>query len=231
VRRLVINADDLGYDPEIDRGILLAHREGLVTSATAMVDTPFSGEALSAAPPSLGIGLHAVLDPAAPAAEAPAALRRQLLRFARLRGAPPTHLDSHRHLHARADLLPAFLEVAREQGLPLRALDAPMRDAVRRAGVATTDAFLGDADLRPCWTLARLLGALEGLPEGTVELMAHPGYRPSLARTRFGAEREVELEALRHPAARAALLRSGAMLVAWDAVAGPAPAGRFTGPG
>ncbi|MCM2333784.1 MAG: ChbG/HpnK family deacetylase, partial [Anaeromyxobacteraceae bacterium] len=46
-RRLVVNADDLGYDPEIDRGILEAHARGLVTSATAMVETPFAAAALA----------------------------------------------------------------------------------------------------------------------------------------------------------------------------------------
>ncbi|MGB8931008.1 MAG: ChbG/HpnK family deacetylase, partial [Anaeromyxobacteraceae bacterium] len=56
MRCLVVNADDLGYDPEIDRGILEAHARGIVTSATAMVGTRFSAAALRAAPRSLGIG-------------------------------------------------------------------------------------------------------------------------------------------------------------------------------
>ena len=47
---LVVNADDLGYDPEIDRGILESHQSGIVTSASAMVDTPFAPAALAAAP-------------------------------------------------------------------------------------------------------------------------------------------------------------------------------------
>src|SRR5512143_3252516 len=96
---LVVNADDLGYDPEIDRGILEAHARGLVTSATAMVETPFAADALRSAPPSLGVGLHAVLDPSAGRDDVAAALRRQLDRFEALRGVPPTHLDSHKHAH------------------------------------------------------------------------------------------------------------------------------------
>lgn len=214
---LIVNADDLGYDPEIDRGILEAHRRGLVTSATAMVDTPFAAAALAAAPASLGVGLHVVL-PDAVAAEAVAAeIRRQIEVFARWRGGPPTHLDSHRHAHARPEALAAFVDVAGERRLPLRSLDAGMRAALRARGVRTSDAFLGDADLRPCWTLPRLLAALEALAgsEGTTELMAHPGYAPRHARTSFGAEREVELRALCHPAARRAAARAGARLVTW----------------
>ncbi len=81
MKRLVVNADDLGYDPEIDRGILEAHASGIVTSATAMVETPFSAAALRAAPDTLGVGLHAVLDPRSATGEAGAALRRQLERI------------------------------------------------------------------------------------------------------------------------------------------------------
>src|SRR5512138_1153512 len=129
MKLLVVNADDLGYDPEIDRGILEAHATGLVTSATAMVETPFAAGALRAAPPSLAVGLHVVLAPDLGRAEAAAALRRQLARFEALRGAPPTHLDSHKHAHASAPVLTAVLRIARERALPVRAIDAPMRDA------------------------------------------------------------------------------------------------------
>ncbi len=209
---LVVNADDLGYDPEIDRGILEAHRHGIVTSTSAMVETPFSAAALAAAPPSLGVGLHAVLDPGLSRAEAEAEARRQLLLFERLRGAPPTHLDSHKHAHAAPAVLAGVAAVALERRLPVRAVDAAMRAALRAAGVRTADHFLGDAALRPCWTPERLLSALAALPDGTTELMCHPGHAPSHARTSFGAEREAELLALCDPRAREALLARGARL-------------------
>ena len=212
-KRLVVNADDLGYDPEIDRGILDAHARGVVTSATAMVDTPFAPAALREAPATLGVGLHAVLDPALTQDQAEAELLRQIGRFAELRGAPPTHLDSHKHHHARPDLLAAFAVVAAAQGLPVRAIDAQMRALLRARGVRTTDHFLGDADLRPCWTPERLLSAAGALQPGSTELMCHPGYAPSHARTSFGVEREVELRAVCDPTIRQALQRAGVALV------------------
>ncbi|HET9551876.1 MAG TPA: ChbG/HpnK family deacetylase [Anaeromyxobacteraceae bacterium] len=220
MRRLIVNADDLGYDPEIDRGILEAHQGGLVTSATAMVDTPFAAAALAAAPPTLGVGLHLVLDPALDRAAAAAEVARQLDRFAALRGAPPTHLDSHKHAHARPAVLEAVMDAAAARGLPVRAVDAPMRAALRGRGIATSDRFLGDAERRPCWTEAALAAALAGLGEGLTELMAHPGHAPRVARTSFGAEREVELRALVSPACRAALAAAGGVLCTWaDAAA------------
>lgn len=219
MRLLVVNADDLGYDPEIDRGILEAHARGIVTSATAMVGTPFSAAALRAAPDGLGIGLHVVLEPGQGAPEIEAALRAQIERFEALRGRPPTHLDSHKHLHAAPAALGVFARIARERGLPVRAIDGAMRARLREAGVATTDRFLGDAALRPAWTLARLLEAIRDLGEGTAELMAHPGHRPSHARTSFGVEREEELAALCAPEVRPALERAGVRLGTWADVA------------
>jgi predicted glycoside hydrolase/deacetylase ChbG (UPF0249 family) len=219
VRCLIVNADDLGYDPEIDRGILEAHARGIVGSATAMVETPFAEAALRAAPASLAVGLHAVLDPAADAAAAEAALRRQLRRFLALRGELPTHLDSHKHAHAAPGPFAAVIRVAQEHRLPVRALDAAMRGALRAAGLATADAFLGDAARRPAWTEARLLEALERLEEGTTELMAHPGYRPSQARTSFGVEREAELAALVSPRVRALVRSAGLHLGSYRDVA------------
>jgi len=209
---LVVNADDLGYDPEIDRGILEAHARGIVTSATAMVETPFAADALARAPRSLGIGLHAVIDAGVGRDEAERALRRQLERFRALRGAEPTHLDSHKHAHAAPAVLEAFAAVAADAGLPVRAIDAAMRDALRARGVRTADAFLGDASRRPAWTRGALRAALGALGEGVTELMAHPGRAPSHARTSFGAEREIELDALCDPEARRLALASGARL-------------------
>src|SRR3954471_5701556 len=56
-RRLIINADDLGYDPAVTDGILRAMTEGVVTSTTLMVNTPNAAEAATRARP-LAVGLH-----------------------------------------------------------------------------------------------------------------------------------------------------------------------------
>jgi len=220
VRRLIVNADDLGYDPAIDRGILEAHARGLVSSATAMVDTPFAAAALAAAPRSLGLGLHAVLDPGLDRARAEAELVRQLARFEALRGAPPTHLDSHKHAHARPAILEAFGAVAAARRLPVRSVTPAMRATLRGWGIATPERFLGDADRRPAWDEASLAAALAGLEEGVAELMAHPGHAPTHARTSFGVEREVELAALTSPLCRAALERVGGVLCSYADIGG-----------
>jgi predicted glycoside hydrolase/deacetylase ChbG (UPF0249 family) len=61
---LVVNADDLGVSEGANAGILRAHREGIVTSASLAVTTPHYEHALHTcvrACPELGVGLHFTL--------------------------------------------------------------------------------------------------------------------------------------------------------------------------
>jgi predicted glycoside hydrolase/deacetylase ChbG (UPF0249 family) len=68
VKRLIVNADDLGRSEGIDSGIGRAHREGIVTSATFMANAPGAerGAAVARANPDLGVGVHLVLTYARP---------------------------------------------------------------------------------------------------------------------------------------------------------------------
>lgn len=58
--RVIINADDFGLSPGVNRGILSAFREGVLTSTTALVNMPHFGEAATLARqvPRLGVGIH-----------------------------------------------------------------------------------------------------------------------------------------------------------------------------
>src|SRR6266852_1595874 len=74
VIRLVVNADDLGLHPQIDQGILRAHREGIVTSATVLATGSNARAAIAAArSQGLALGVHLCLTtrlpPAAPVDE------------------------------------------------------------------------------------------------------------------------------------------------------------------
>lgn len=61
MKQLIVNADDFGVSAEVNRGILHAHQNGIVTSTTVMSNFPDAApgleQALTAAP-DLGIGLH-----------------------------------------------------------------------------------------------------------------------------------------------------------------------------
>src|SRR5262249_29015599 len=68
MKRVIVNADDLGRTPGINRGVFEAHRRGIVTSASLMVNYPAARDvpALSAETPGLGIGLHVALTGGVP---------------------------------------------------------------------------------------------------------------------------------------------------------------------
>ena len=57
---LIINADDLGIHPSIDAGILSAYREGLLTSCTMLMTTPYFDQTVRdyVRPAALPIGVH-----------------------------------------------------------------------------------------------------------------------------------------------------------------------------
>lgn len=63
MRRVIVTADDFGRSPEINRAIIEAHQNGILTCASLMVSGPAADEAvaLAKANPTLKVGLHLVL--------------------------------------------------------------------------------------------------------------------------------------------------------------------------
>ena len=205
MKRLIVNADDFGRTSGINRGIAEAHRGGIVTSATLMVNYGPAREAaeLAVTCPRLGLGLHLALTggvptlppeqvkslvdsagrlPAKPEglsgarpSEVLAEARAQIGRFREIVGRSPTHLDSNHHSHRLPVVLEAMLTLAGEAGLPVRCASPEMREGLASAGVPTTDAFV-ESFYDEAATLPHLLAILGGLGDGTTELMCHPAH-------------------------------------------------------
>jgi hopanoid biosynthesis associated protein HpnK len=62
-RRLIVNADDFGLSHSVNEAVIRAHRDGILTSASLMVNEPACDEAVKLAKenPKLGVGLHITL--------------------------------------------------------------------------------------------------------------------------------------------------------------------------
>jgi hopanoid biosynthesis associated protein HpnK len=62
-RRLIVNADDFGRSRSINAAVIRAHREGILTAASLMVNEDASEEAVALARENsrLGVGLHLAL--------------------------------------------------------------------------------------------------------------------------------------------------------------------------
>src|SRR6185436_17114406 len=63
LRRLVVNADDFGRSASINHAVIRAYREGILTTASLMVNEPAFQEAVELARhhPRMGVGLHLTL--------------------------------------------------------------------------------------------------------------------------------------------------------------------------
>jgi chitin disaccharide deacetylase len=161
-------------------------------------------------------------------------------------GVQVSHLDTHKHTHIFPQVLRpilraggacgvrairnpfgrvAFSQIANRPGLWKRYGQVKMLNAwseafartVADAGMSTPDGSLGIVatgamDER----LLRLI--LENLPEGTWELVCHPGYNDAAlqrVRTRLRDSRAVELQLLTSVAARKWLAQGGVQLISY----------------
>ncbi len=216
-RYLIVNADDFGLSEGVNRGIIRAHEQGIVTSASLMVRYPAAAEAVRYAlqDARLSLGLHVDMaewvyrayewvpkyqvvppdDETAVAAE----LARQLEAFRRLVGKEPTHIDSHQHFHRNEPARSVVSQVARSLAIPLRSLTP---------GVEYCGDFYGqtgEGDPYPEGiSLEGLLKTIQNLPVGVTELGCHPGEDEQLDSV-YRNERLQEVEVLCHPRVRAAL--------------------------
>jgi predicted glycoside hydrolase/deacetylase ChbG (UPF0249 family) len=221
---LVVNADDLGMSEGVNRGIIEAHERGIVTSASLMVRWGAVREAAAYAKehPRLGVGLHLDFaewcirdDQWVPLYEVEnlndtAAVRREVARqvdlFLHLMDRPPTHVDSHQHVHQDVRVRAIVEETAQQLGCPLR-----HAGRVRYCGD-----FYGQDEHGLAYhegiTTASLRRIVRELPKGLTEMACHPGYDDGLE-TMYRVEREMEVAALCDEAVRRAVTENGVRLV------------------
>lgn len=183
---LIITADDYGYGPGYNRGILEAAGAGAIDAVSAMVGRGWChpGPLLDT---GVEIGLHLELPGAEP--------RAQMERFESLFGRLPAFVDGHHHCHARVDTSEALARLAAEHGLPVRSVDESHRRLLRRLGVPTQDRLVGR--MRPTEpALPPVLAQGQPLPPGVTEWMTHPGHRDPEAGSSYDSAREEDLKLL-----------------------------------
>ncbi|MDQ3817629.1 MAG: ChbG/HpnK family deacetylase [Acidobacteriota bacterium] len=230
-RYLVVNADDFGQSEGINRGVITAHEQGIVTSASLMVRWQGAAEAAryGLGHPRLSLGMHFDICewsfkngewvnlyqvvPDTDALAIAAEFGRQLAAFRDLTGQDPTHLDSHQHVHRQEPARTVLIGAARELRVPLRS----MTPAVRYCGE-----FYGQASNGYPYPegisvegIKRTLGALAC---GVTELGCHPGLGGE-TESMYNREREVELMTLCDPRVKEAIESEGIELCSFRDVA------------
>jgi chitin disaccharide deacetylase len=151
---LVVNADDFGFTPDVNAGIVEAHRGGILTATTLMANGDAFEDAVRLAreTPTLDVGCHLVLvggrsllAPYRPYPLTVAELLRALLlreirvydelaaqvRRIRAAGIEPSHIDTHKHTHLAPPVLEAVGRIAEESGIGWvrRPFDFPLNAA------------------------------------------------------------------------------------------------------
>ena len=267
-KRVVVNADDLGFSEGVTEGILRAHREGIVTSSTLAANMPAAASAVRrlAEVPDLGVGVHLNVSQGPPLsaagrllADADGVMRSSamsvVLACARSRaylaavaaecdaqirwvldhGVRPTHLDSHRHVHAWPGVFARVARLARRYHIRfvrwhrevLPGDDWPAAPASQERirtwtnlfGAWNVLALDGVRHASGTWGIAHtglidaawLVRAARAVRGGLVEIMTHPGLADDLnaSVTRLRESRQAELRALCEPAVKGAFRRNG----------------------
>lgn len=231
---LIVNADDFGFSKGVNLGIVEAYTNGIVTSATLMVNMPDKEHAaqLAKAHPQLGVGIHLVLTCGSPisthvpslvneqgefysqqeamkyaeSADIERECHEQIQAFFSL-GLTPTHIDSHHHVHAHGKVAPIVARLAEQYGLPVRKLRNDSSERVRHQRLHTTVECLTDFYGQGATkdNLIRMFDQAKG--RDVVEIMCHPAYVDVrlLNGSSYNTERVRELEILTNPEIRTAV--------------------------
>lgn len=196
---LIINADDFGLAPGINQAVIDLHQAGVVTSTSLMVNMPGFNDAVKRVShvPTLGVGLHFNLSegsPIAPANWIPSLvdhkgefsnnlgwdesdvmteLKAQMQRL-QSAGINPTHIDSHGFTQKRMAVCRPMLILARTLNLPMRRTGWEP-DARINFHPGVVDNFYSNVYFEANGK-SLLLDNLHSVPDGTSELICHPGY-------------------------------------------------------
>jgi chitin disaccharide deacetylase len=161
-----------------------------------------------------------------------AELKSQVTTFKNAMDRLPDHLDAHQFVHLYPPLFRVYLDLAESFKVPLRIpfpqivaeldqvppiiSDVPLETAksmlhadrqfLVEHSFTTTDHFVGTFFDRLA-TVEYLLGVIESLPEGTTELMTHPGLLDDQLKveSNYNVQREQEVAVLTDPQVMARL--------------------------
>jgi predicted glycoside hydrolase/deacetylase ChbG (UPF0249 family) len=140
-RLLIINADDLGISPEVNRGIFLAYEKGVVTDSSLLIKGPYVHQAIEMIKKKsrFQVGIHVDLDPLmgwkSPGIEqlprpklvemmnkpnfaekVKKEIDNQITAFLK-EGLIPSHIDTHHHVHGFPKIFEHLIEAMDRDGI------------------------------------------------------------------------------------------------------------------
>lgn len=199
MKRLIVNADDLGYAKGINEGIIKAHQDGIVISTSLMVNgkAVSHGVTIAKKNPKLGLGLHFQIEDddlqifwqtkrmiaSVVIERTKKEFLKQVEIFKKLTRTMPDHIDGHHHVHKMPRIYPFIRKWCKENSIPYR------------GQINFIDSFFGMPSVEAI-TVTGLVNILNNLPDGTSELMCHPGILSADLKSSYSEQRELELKTL-----------------------------------
>ena len=202
---LIVNADDFGYSHSINKGIIKAIENGIVTSTSVMVNATAANEAKDLTKyPDLSVGLHFELKEVA---DVEAELKRQIEKFVAIVGKMPDHLDTHKRHTTDEGIKEVLEEYAKEHNLPVRNFNAKH---IGSFGINSNDA-----------SVAQLERSIDEATDENNELMTHCGYSDDYLRehSSYNDPREQELASICDQSVKDYLAEQDIKLINWRQIA------------
>lgn len=202
---LIVNADDFGYSYGINKGIIEAHKDGIVTSTSLLVDAIAVDEAKDLLQyENLSVGLHFELKEVE---NVQAELERQIEKFVAIVGKMPDHIDTHKRHTTDEGIKEVLQEYAKAHNIPVRNFNAKH---IGTFGVNSNDASLG-----------RLKRSIDEATDGYNELMTHAGYSDEYLRehSSYNDPREQELVSICEPSIKQYIADKDLVLINWRQIA------------
>ncbi|MDQ6598807.1 chitin disaccharide deacetylase [Bacillus salipaludis] len=223
--QLIVNADDFGFSPGVNYGIIDSYLYGIVNSTTMMMNLTGTDHAIRLAKknPELQVGIHLVLTCGKPLlkdvpslvdkegffhslSDLPKAnqisideLERewtaQIERFISS-GLKPSHFDSHHHVHFIEEFQPVIKNLSEKFGLPVRRNGHIQVNGVKSFSDLSLFDFYGEGVAPDYFNKLA-----ERIDDGKiVEIMCHPAYLDNilLRGSSYTFKRLTEFEILTH---------------------------------
>lgn len=186
---MIVNADDYGFSPLFNKGILELAEKGIISSSSIMIKRKYIDTAVIKKFPKLSWGLHLELKER----DTLKKMEEQIKKFVHKFGCLPSHLDGHKHMHVTKNNLPKIIKLAKKYDLPVRSEGPKTRKFFRKAKIKTPSNFIH-------WHPKRKIAffqQIRNVRSGVSELACHPGYFDTTSSSSYNKRREQELKLLK----------------------------------
>lgn len=215
--KLIVNGDDFGITRGVNRGILEAAKNGILTSTSVMIGRPYASEIneFHQKVPNIGIGIHIEFDKDLmdrcknkenfDDSEITDSIEEQIAKFKELTGFLPDHMGFHKiAVRPSKDFVIDEITVFVS---PIEKISSkykiPWKGMKKLTEINTFHGAIYDPETHKesLMDLERispkhLIEILRTLGNGDYVLMTHPGYADEELVSSYFAEREIEIKTL-----------------------------------